>query len=552
MRLSVFAMILIMLIAASACGGGRNSLSAVDADGAGPSVPVMPVGSTALPLIPGTGGAGERSVKAQDALHLDGALTYQHSSSCSVDGTSLVLNPPASGFAWAIWQVAGGSNVRGYRADLVLPEGAKVWSAVADYVSGRWSFEETLTAGDTIAIDSLRDISPAGFSYIALLVTRGGVASVRSLDGESNAFAPLVVDSGGETGSELATELVNAKPAIAFCDADNNSVKYVQAADAAGSVWNEVVTVDSESLDGFGEGLAVVDGYPAISYYDRPDGQLRYLSYVRALDADGASWGEPLRITDLPNDVVQGNTHLLILDGKPAIFFYDRQLMLVRALDAQGSEWAEAQVLAGECFFSNPALIDGKPAISYWASESELDFLRANDAAGSDWPTSAEPVYSGSHRGVMNPFLQMVDGQPAITFGYEVEDEDAALLGPLSSLCYVRAQDSTGTDWGSVTLVDQGRWYKYQPSLVEASDHPVIAYYCTGLEDQGVLRYVEAEDSTGSNWGTPWSIDAESDSGMYCRLMMADGLPAIAYRRTVEPASDALMFLRVSPAASGS
>ena len=59
---------------------------------------------------------------------------------------------------------------------------------------------------------------------------------------------------------------------------------------APGYSWT-VVTVDAAGDVGEGASLLVVNGRPAIAYYDRTNGDLKY---VRAADADGSVWGVPL------------------------------------------------------------------------------------------------------------------------------------------------------------------------------------------------------------------------------------------------------------------
>ena len=64
--------------------------------------------------------------------------------------------------------------------------------------------------------------------------------------------------------------------------------------------------------------MILVDGNPAISYYDRDNGALKY---VRCLLPQGIVWGIP-DFVDLSDDVGL-YTSMLIVDGKPAISYYD-------------------------------------------------------------------------------------------------------------------------------------------------------------------------------------------------------------------------------------
>jgi len=74
--------------------------------------------------------------------------------------------------------------------------------------------------------------------------------------------------------------------------------------------------------------MKVVNGNPAVSYYDADNGNLRY---VRANDADGNAWAEPITVTSAGN--IGQYTSMVVVDGRPAISYYDvinLDLMYVR------------------------------------------------------------------------------------------------------------------------------------------------------------------------------------------------------------------------------
>jgi hypothetical protein len=76
-------------------------------------------------------------------------------------------------------------------------------------------------------------------------------------------------------------------------------LKYVRATDASGSAWSSPLTLDSTGEVGWFTSLAVVNGYPAIGYYDFNNYDLKY---VRATDTSGGAWGN-LVILDSAGDV---------------------------------------------------------------------------------------------------------------------------------------------------------------------------------------------------------------------------------------------------------
>jgi uncharacterized delta-60 repeat protein len=123
----------------------------------------------------------------------------------------------------------------------------------------------------------------------------------------------------------------------------------IGAVNSRGGAWVAGGTVDSaQSSTNVGEesSAAVVDGYPAVSYYDTTTQDLKY---VRALDPRGVSWGVPVRVAQLGN--AGRNPSLDIINGNPAISYHDEStgaLMYVRANDAQGVTWGTPVSVLGQ------------------------------------------------------------------------------------------------------------------------------------------------------------------------------------------------------------
>jgi uncharacterized delta-60 repeat protein len=94
-------------------------------------------------------------------------------------------------------------------------------------------------------------------------------------------------------GSESKMILVDGTPAIAYYDATNKDLKYVRAQDARGTSWNTPITVVSRGDVGRFPSLQVINGNPAITYYDETN---KTLMYVRSTDVPGVGWGNPTAI----------------------------------------------------------------------------------------------------------------------------------------------------------------------------------------------------------------------------------------------------------------
>lgn len=118
--------------------------------------------------------------------------------------------------------------------------------------------------------------------YTKNVTTTGFIYKVDSdfIPNTFNTSTPIIVDPTGNVGQYTSLQVVNGFPAISYYDANNGNLKYIRATTANGSAWGTVITVDSTDSVGLYNSLQIVNGFPAISYYDATNGDLKY---VRAL-----------------------------------------------------------------------------------------------------------------------------------------------------------------------------------------------------------------------------------------------------------------------------
>jgi hypothetical protein len=341
-------------------------------------------------------------------------------------------------------------------------------------------------------------------------------------------FWTTTVDSAGNVGQYASMAVVDGRPAIAYFDDTNNDLKYVRATTPTASAWPTPLAADSAGSVGQYTSLAVVDGYPAIAYYDPPNGDLKY---VRASDARGFSWGTPVTVDS--TDDVGRYVSLAVVDGNPAIAYHhvtNRDLKYVRASDATGSSWPTPLTVdsAGDVGrYASLAVVENRPAIAYRAASPDYDlkYVRASDATGSSWPT---PLAADSTGDVGHyPSLAVVDGRPAIAYFDATNSE----------LKYVRASDATGSSWGMPVAADSAGDVGRYASLAVVDGYPAIAYYDAGPNYD--LKYVRASDAAGSSWGTGSIVDSAGIVGEYASLAVVDGRPGIAY---YDDTNDVLRF----------
>ena len=200
------------------------------------------------------------------------------------------------------------------------------------------------------------------------------------------------------------------------------------------------VTVDPRIYAGSYNSMALVNGHPAIVYAND-----WHQMFIRANDPLGASWGTPVQA------VPAGGYHravLKVVDGHPAIAFYNHLggvLGFALAEDANGTAWGEAVIVenTGDVGpYPSLEIVSGRPAISYYdVANGDLKYARATTSTGgnaSDWTQ----ILTVDSTGVVgyHTSLAVVDGCPAISY------QD----GTNSDLKYARATTSTGP-WGGVT-----------------------------------------------------------------------------------------------------
>lgn len=319
----------------------------------------------------------------------------------------------------------------------------------------------------------------------------------------------------GVTGHYNCLKIINGKPAIAFYDATHTRLQYLYALDAQGNQWSDVITVDNSGSVGLNLSLEVVNGHPAIAYHDSYNGDLRY---VRAADPDGAAWNDPVIIDSTNN---QGKfPSLAVVNGFPAISYHDAtasDLRYVRASDVNGNVWNTPQTLFSANVVAaagtSLAVVNGFPAVafSYSVGGSTLRYMRATDANGDAWSAMVAVETGGT-----NPKLMVVEGQPAISH----------YVSSSTRVKYVRATDTNGASWGTGVFVSTSGENAPYHSMAIVGGFPVVAYYD---QTNARLKMSVASNAVGSAWSTAVVVDAENASGAFNWLAEIEGQPAVSY-----------------------
>ncbi len=333
---------------------------------------------------------------------------------------------------------------------------------------------------------------------------------------DSTGVPPFNPDAAGNIGQYTSGAIVNGMPAMAYYDVSNGDLKYVISTDVNGRAWGTPVTVANTGTVGQYISLAVVNGNPAISYYDATNGDLKF---VRAADAAGTAWGVPLTL-DATGNTGQ-YTSMTIVNGNPAVSYYDvsnADLRYIRATDAIGTVWGAPVSVAtagsvGQ--YNSMKVVNGNPAISYYdATNGDLMYVAAINASGTTWalPVTAEaPNNVGTYTS-----LVVVNGNPAISY-YDVTNGD---------LRYVRSTNAAGTAWSTgMAVANTGNVGTYT-SMAIVNGNPAISYYDVTNQD---LKYIRSTDANGTAWGLIKTPEATNNVGQFTSLLVVNGYPSIFY-----------------------
>jgi len=332
--------------------------------------------------------------------------------------------------------------------------------------------------------------------------------------------APVTVDSGGEVGQYTSIIMVNGHPAISYYDIKKADLKYVRASNAEGTAWNTPVTVDSGGEVGQYTSIIMVNGHPAISYYDI---KKKKFKYVRASNAEGTAWNTPVTVDSVPVGEVGKYTSMIIVDGNPAISYsFDdagaSSLKYVRASNVNGTAWNTPVTVDNKLTLDEKMsmiIVDGNPAIGYCDDGMRVKYVRASNVKGTAWNT---PVIVVSQDAFAPTSMIIVNGNPAICYKNWIDS--------YSLIRYVRASNAKGTAWNTPVRVGSEFETAWFLSMALVNGNPAISY---SSRKEGDLKYVRASNVNGTAWKAPIIVDSIGTVGYYLSMTMVNNNPAISY-----------------------
>jgi len=282
----------------------------------------------------------------------------------------------------------------------------------------------------------------------------------------------------------------------------------------------------AEVISSASHSLAEVEGRPALSVtYDRSPAEPGWVpAYVRAADARGTAWGEPVVLAQIAST----NSSLCVVQGCPAIAWDTLSsgsiIMYQRATDSLGSSWNSSMTVlqgSGSPFLSRLTYFGESLVI---VANGISVFTYAVDDVGTSWSTV---VSSDCPPGTQD--FGFVNGKPGAAVGY----------GEPGVLRYYSADDPLGATWSLPTVIEYLSKVE-MPQLIECTGRPGISYHDDTF---GALKFVRAENFSGTAWGMELTLDLGVSFAN--RLLIADGRPAVFY---VDYYSEELKFVAANNA----
>jgi hypothetical protein len=329
------------------------------------------------------------------------------------------------------------------------------------------------------------------------------------------------VGTNADVGRRISAALVNGTPALSYYNVSEKNLMFARNSAADGSGTWTITTVDSAGSVGRGTSLAVVNGNPAIAYYADTDGSIRF---ARNSAADGSGAWTVTTVDNSGNNIGGTPSLVALSDGTPAIAYRDtvnQDLKFARNSVADGSgTWTITTVAsAGNqgAFASLAVLSTGVPAIAYYdQTNTNVKFARNSAADGSGaWTSSTvESATAGDYS------LAIIAGNPTVSFYKQV--------GAGRELRYARNSSANGSGTWTVITVDGSAFESAasDTSLTTVAGNPAISYQHRGSAD---LKFARNSAADGSGTWTLSTVDNVGDVEGFTSMIFTGSTPAIGY-----------------------
>jgi hypothetical protein len=318
---------------------------------------------------------------------------------------------------------------------------------------------------------------------------------------------------------------MNGIPAICYqTEGGSYLLHFRRATSADGSSWLDPVTV-ANKVHSVECGLEMVHGHPAVAFWHCPS-MACYVMYARALDPMGDAWETPIMAAYTGST---GPVSLALAGGRPSVAFAqsrdDSKFYFNQATDTYGTTWGDKVWVVTGNKVQDITLgeVGGRPAavITQYSYLDGVLFGTAEDPTGTSWGNMVLVGYGDPNIDYTTSSLALVHGTPATCFG-----------GGNSYLNYVRAEDLDGMNWPEPLLLDGRGETGARCKLAVVGGYPFVAYadrneylyFVRGLDPAGTSwttpeRIADEVTMAGSGLGR----------GNDIHLVDINGYPALTY-----------------------
>lgn len=518
-------LLLTMLLLLAGCAGGTPP-DAIRSEGFSLDAVELTL-LRGLPPLP-----ADRAASATEESELAGKDTCERSANAVTVDSALKLLSTSSKLSWGIWHFNPPLRfVSSVEIVVDIPADEKAWVAVSDFEQNNWQIEGPLIESETIQLDDARHRSASGDLYVAVIACNGNEPVVHKLVlTTADGWTIVTVDDTLLTGSHCCLAVIGDHPAISYYDQNHRDLKYAYATTITGgdaADWTTAV-VDTGYEADVGEytSLAQVENQPAISYFDKTNGALRYARRNPTIPPGDPTWTRI--VVDAGEDEADVGycSSLAVVDGRPLIGYQDftsGYLKYAVSLTVTGTapeDWATYDLdEVGNSWSCSLAEIDGSGAVAC--------FNRTWFSVAYKWFGSPGAILLYQIGDVVDPAIKLavVNGSPAIVCYSDTEP----------GLVYVRSDTPRGTafeDW-SLQSVDSRVEAGYDVSLATVGGRPAIAYRVGDAMSNAVLMFAWSDGPAGispDSWATiKVDGDESSKTGYFASLAEVDGKPAICY-----------------------
>jgi len=337
-----------------------------------------------------------------------------------------------------------------------------------------------------------------------------------------------VIDSDGAVGMYTSAAIVEDRPAVAYYDFVQGDLKYAHAAvgvPESTEDWS-VHLVDELGKSGEMASLHVIDGKPAIAYFDNEGGNLKF---ARALVADPTQTADWQTHTIDTEGWVGEYCSLAAIGPIPVISYFDYTYMNLKFATALGpapssaGDW-QVHIVDDSTYvgrFTSCTEYSGRPAVTYFDEiETHLKMALATaalPASAADWA-----IHTVDDQGVVGTYssLKVIDGRLAVSY----HDWSNRFLKFARALVATPA----GTEDWEIMVVDDAGSVGLHTSLTDISGFPVISYYDFDGSDLKVAWATDLHPKTTIDWYLRF-VDTEGAVGSYTSMIVTNERPAVSY-----------------------